>query len=100
MTDADLGKFFRTKLAPAQRQVAPFMLANTDPACTSYFLHVFEPEPIVAHEDMIGALIEIWRELGLDALVALEPDLRKMAKALRAPAEESEAVSQFVYAMY
>ncbi|HLX01871.1 MAG TPA: hypothetical protein VKS80_07110 [Trinickia sp.] len=100
MTDADLEKFFRTKLAPAQRQVAPFVLANTDPACTSYFLHVFEPEPIVAHEDMIGALIEIWRELGLDALVALEPDLRKMAKALRAPAEESEAVSQFVYAMY
>ncbi|MBP0590980.1 hypothetical protein J8I87_14920 [Paraburkholderia sp. LEh10] len=100
MTDADLGKFFRSKLAGARPQVEPFVLAKTDDACSSYFLDVFEPAPIVVEEDMIGALIAIWREQGLDTLASLEPELRKMAKALRAPAEESEAVSQFVYAMY
>lgn len=100
MTDADLGKFFRSKLAGAKPQVEPFVRTTIDPACASYFLDVFEPEPIVVEEDMIGALVAIWREQGLDALVSLEPELRKMAKALRAPAEESETVSQFVYAMY
>lgn len=100
MTDAELGKFFRAKLAGARPQVEPFVSAKMDPACASYFLDVFEPEPIVVEDDMIDALIAIWREQGLDALVSLEPELRKIAKALRAPAEESEAVSQFVYAMY
>lgn len=100
MTDAELGKFFRSKLAGAKPQVEPFVRAKIDPACASYFLDVFEPEPIVVEDDMIDALIAIWREQGLDALVSLEPELRKIAKALRAPAEESEAVSQFVYAMY
>jgi hypothetical protein len=100
LTDAELGKFFRTRLAGARPQVEPFVLAKSDCACTSYFLNVFEPEPMVVEEDMIDALIEIWREQGLGSLVSLEPELRRIAKALRAPAEESEAVSQFVYAMY
>jgi len=100
LTDTELGKFFRSKLAKARPQVEPWVLAKIDPACASYFLDVFEPEPMVIEEDMIGALIAIWREEGLDMLVSLEPELRKMAKALRAPAQESEAVSQFVYAMY
>jgi len=100
LTDAELGKFFRAKLAEVRPQVEPFLLAKTDPACASYFLDVFEPEPIVVEEDMIDALIAIWRGQGLAALAVFEPELRQIAKALRARTEESEAVSQFVYAMY
>ncbi|HTR08964.1 MAG TPA: hypothetical protein VMJ11_20395 [Paraburkholderia sp.] len=100
MTDADLEKFFRSKLACARQRVEPFVLAKTDPACVSYFLDVFEPEPIIVEEDMIDALLAIWREQGLNALALLEPEWRRMAKSLRAPADESEIVSQFVYAMY
>lgn len=100
MTDAELGQFFRSKLAGAKPQVEPFVLAKIDPACASYFLDVFEPEPMVVEEDMIDALIAIWREQGLHELVSLEPDLRKLSKALRAPSNERDAVSQFVYAMY
>ena len=100
MTDAELGKFFRSKLAGARPQVEPFILAKIDPGCDSYFVEVFEPEPIVVEEDTIDALIAIWRRQGLDSLVRLEPELRKMAKALRAPAKEDETISDFVYAMY
>ncbi|NRO97570.1 hypothetical protein GWC77_16735 [Paraburkholderia sp. NMBU_R16] len=101
MTDAELGKFFRSKLASARPKVEPFILARIDPGCDSYFLDVFEPEPIVVEEDSIDALIAIWRRQGLDSLVRLEPELRKIAKALRAPAaKEDETVSDFVYAMY
>jgi hypothetical protein len=100
LTDADLKKLFLSKLAPAKTRVAPFLLADTDPTCASYFLDVFEPEPIVTQDDMVDALIAIWRRQGLDALVALEPELRRMAKALRAPMAEHDGVSSFVYAMY
>jgi hypothetical protein len=100
LTDADLKQFFLSKLAPAKSQVSPFVLANTDPDCDSYFLDVFQPESIVIQEDMVASLIEIWRQLKLDMLVSLEPDIRKMAMALRAPEAQSEAVSSFVYAMY
>jgi hypothetical protein len=100
LTDADLKKFFLSKLAPAKPQVLPFVLANTDPRCESYFLDVFQPESIVTQEDMVSSLIEIWQQLGLDTLVSLEPDLRKLAHALRAPEEQTTAVSSFVYAMY
>ena len=100
MINVDPGKFFRSKLACMKPQVAPFVHADTDSACTSYFLDVFEPEPIVVEEDMIDALVAIWREQGLNALALLEPEWRRMAKALRAPAQETDIVSQFVYAMY
>ena len=100
MTDADLQKLFASKLAPARAHVAPFVSGQADAACTSYFVDVFEPEPIVAQDDLIDALIDIWRRQGLDKLVALEPEIRKMAKALRAPKADSDAVSNFVYAMY
>lgn len=100
MTDADLKQFFLSKLAPAKSQVAPFVVANTDPDCDSYFLDVFQPESIVTQDDMVASLIEIWRQLKLDTLVSLEPEIRKIALALRAPEAESESVSSFVYAMY
>ncbi len=100
MTDADLQKWFAARLAPAQPRVAPFVPARPDPECASYFSDVFEPEPIVVQEDMIDALIDIWRRQGLDALVALEPEIRRMARALRAPKADAGAVSSFVYAMY
>lgn len=64
MTDADLGKFFRSKLACDRQQVEPFVFAKIDPSCESYFLDVFEPEPIIVEEDMIVALMTIWREQG------------------------------------
>jgi hypothetical protein len=85
LTDADLKQFFLSKLAPAKPQVSPFVLANAAPGCDSYFLDVFQTESIVIQDDM---------------LVSLEPDIRKMAMALRAPEAQSEAVSSFVYAMY
>ena len=100
MTDAELGKFFHSKLASAKPQVEAFVRAKTEPAEISYFLDVFEPEPIVVEEDTIDALIAIWRQQGLHELVLLEPDLRRISKALRAPFDERDAVSQFVYAMY
>ncbi|HTH62694.1 MAG TPA: hypothetical protein VL689_21400 [Paraburkholderia sp.] len=100
MTDDDLGKFFRAKLAYAKPQVEPFVRPKTDRSCSSYFLDVFEPEPIVIGEDTIDALLALWRRQGLTSLALLEPELRRIAKALRAPEDESEVVSQFVYAMY
>ncbi|MEM5368475.1 hypothetical protein V4C53_20880 [Paraburkholderia azotifigens] len=80
--------------------VAPFLLEKTDPAARSYFLDVFEPAPIVVEEDMIDALVAIWRAQGLEDLALCEPELRKIAKALRAPGEQTDVISQFVYAMY
>ncbi|BCZ84418.1 hypothetical protein [Paraburkholderia terrae] len=100
MTNADSGRLFRSKLAGTKASVAPFLLEKTDPARSSYFLDVFEPEPIVVEEDMIDSLIAIWREQGLEELASIEPELRKIAKALRAPHEQAEVISQFVYAMY
>lgn len=100
MTDADLKQFFLSKLAPAKPQVSPFVLANAAPGCDSYFLDVFQTESIVIQDDMVASLIKFWRQLELDMLVSLEPDIRKMAMALRAPEAQSEAVSSFVYAMY
>jgi len=100
LTDADLNQFFLAKLAPLQATVYPSISAKTDADRTSYFDDVFQPEPIVRQDDMITSLIAIWDELGLDALVALEPQLRKMAKELRAPEVENKTVSDFVYAMY
>jgi hypothetical protein len=100
LTDADLKKFFVLKLAPAQPQIFPSVLVDVDKSCESYFEDVFEPEPIVSQEDMVASLVEIWRELGFEMLVSLEPDFRKMARELRAPEVQSQAVSNFVYAMY
>lgn len=100
MTDADLNQFFLAKLAPLQATVYPSISAKTDADRASYFDDVFEPEPIVKQDDMITSLIDIWDGLGLDALVALEPQLRKMATELRAPEVENKTVSDFVYAMY
>lgn len=100
MTDADLRKFFLSQLALAKPQVSPFVLMSADAQRTSYFVDVLEPESIVSQEDMITSLVDIWRQLGLDTLVSLEPELRKIAKALRAPEMQGEAVPNFVYAMY
>ncbi|BCG03585.1 hypothetical protein PPGU19_081530 (plasmid) [Paraburkholderia sp. PGU19] len=100
MTNADSGRLFRSKLVGTKPLVAPFLLEKTDSTCSSYFLDVFEPVPIVVEEDMIDSLIAIWREQGLEELTLIEPELRKIAKALRAPGEQAEVISQFVYAMY
>jgi hypothetical protein len=100
LTDADLTKFFLSKLARLQPEVSPFVPEKADAKCESYFQDVFEPEPIVSQDDMISSLVGIWDRQGLGALVALEPDLRKMAKELRATDEKSQKVSNFIYAMY
>ncbi|MBN3752284.1 hypothetical protein G3N95_04985 [Paraburkholderia sp. Tr-20389] len=100
MTNVDPGRLFRSKLAGLKPLVAPFLLEKTDSMCSSYFLDVFEPDPIVVEEDMIDSLVAIWRDQGLEELALFEPELRKIARALRAPAKESDAISQFVYAMY
>lgn len=61
---------------------------------------VFEPEPIVRQDDMMTSLVDICRRQGLESLVALEGDFRRLAKALRATHEETQQVSNFIYAMY
>ncbi|ALP67101.1 hypothetical protein [Paraburkholderia caribensis] len=100
MTNIDIGRLFRSKLAGTKPLVAPFLLEKADSTCSSYFLDVFEPDPIVVEKDMIDSLVAIWREQGLEELALFEPELRKIAKALRAPDEQAEAISQFVYVMY
>ncbi len=100
LTDADLNKFFASKLAPLQAVVSPFIPTKADPSCESYFEDVFEPEPIISQADMITSLVGIWHRLGLEPLAALEPDLRKLAKELRATDVQTQKVSNFIYAMY
>jgi hypothetical protein len=85
LTDAQLQKFFLSKLAPLQASVLPSVSVKTDPACESYFEEVLEPASIVSQDDMVTALIAIWQRLGIQKLVALEPD---------------QEVSDFIYAMY
>ena len=100
MTEAELQKFFRARLAPLQPAVAPFVSENIDPNCESYFDEVIEPAPIVSQEDIITSLIKLWQQLGMQGLVALEPDIRRMAKELRAQDSEDQEISNFIYAMY
>ena len=100
MTDADLKRFFLSKLAPKKPQVAPLVSTVRDPSAASYFQDVVTPESVVREEDMIASMVDIWHEQGLDGLVALAPGIRKMAKALRAPEVQRESVSSFIYPMY
>ena len=102
MTDADLRKFFTSKLAPQREAVLPFIAVGADAACESYYEEVFEPEAIVSQPDMIAALVAIWAGQGLDSLAALEGDWRALASGLRIGdgAARGEKVSEFVYAMY
>lgn len=100
MTESDLQKFFLSRLAPLQSVVSPFVSADIDRSRESYFEQVFEPEPVIRHEETVASLVAIWRRLGLDALVMLEPDIRRIAKELRAPQAQAADVSGFVYAMY
>ncbi|BAN25450.1 hypothetical protein [Caballeronia insecticola] len=100
LTDADLNQFFASKLANLKPDVQGFIPTQFDSNCESYLQDVFEPEPIVSQEDMISSLVEIWQRQGLDALAALEPDFRRIAQALRATDQETQQVSNFIYAMY
>ena len=100
MTDAQLQKFFLSKLAQLRASVLPSVSVKTDPACESYFEEVLEPASIVSQDDMVTALIAIWQRLGMQKLVALEPDFRKIAKELRATESTNQEVSDFIYAMY
>jgi hypothetical protein len=100
LTDTDLQKFFRSKLTPLQPTVAPFVAAIIDPNRESYFDEVFEPAPIVSQEDIVTSLMRLWQRRELEALVALEPEIRRMAKELRAPEAEDQEISSFIYAMY
>jgi len=100
LTDANLQKFFRSKLAPLQPTVVQSVAKRIDLDCESYFEEVFEPASIVAQEDMITSLIAIWQRLEMKKLVALESDIRKMAKKLKATESADQQVSDFIYAMY
>jgi len=100
LTDADLIRFFRSRLAHLRPSVIRYVPAKIDPNRESYFEEVLEPAPIVSQEDIITSLMENWRRLGLQGLVELEPDIRRMAKELRAPDTEDQKISDFIYAMY
>ena len=100
MTDSDLQKFFRSKLVPLQQTIAPLVSRNIDPNCESYFDSVLEPAPILSQEDIVASLMGIWQRQGLRTLLALEPDIRRMAKALRALDSQDHEISNFIYAMY
>lgn len=100
MTDAALQKFFLSKLAPLHAIVLPSISVNIDLNCESYFEEVFEPASIVSQGDMITSLIAIWQRLEMKKLVALEPDIRRMAKELRVLESAEQEISDFIYAMY
>ena len=100
MTDATLKKFFLSKLTPLQATVLPTLSIGIDPDCESYFEDVLEPAAIVSQVDISTSLVAIWHRLGMEKLVALEPDFRKMAKELRAPESTDQKISDFIYAMY
>ena len=100
MTDANLLKFFRSKLAPLRPTVLLSFANRIDADCESYFEEVFEPAPIVAHEDMISSLISIWQRHEMKNLVALESGIRKIANELKAPESADQHLSDLIYAMY
>ena len=100
MTDDDLERVFRSKFAPLQRTIAPAVHAVIDPECESYFDELIAPAPIVPLEEVVTSLVGLWQESGLNALAALEPHVRQMAKELRAPDSVDQDVPDFVYAMY
>lgn len=100
LTDADLNQLFASKLAELKPEVQGFIPTQFDANCESYLQDVFEPEPIVSQDDMITSLAEIWKRQGLDSLAALEPEFRRIAKELRATDQETQQVSNFIYAMY
>lgn len=100
MTDANLRKFFHSKLMMLQAAVRPTVFKNIDQNCESYFEQVFEPASIVSQEELIDSLVAIWRRLEMHGLVALESDFRKMAKELRVPESTDHKISDFIYAMY
>ena len=100
MTDADLQKAFRSKFAPLRPEIAPGVCVAVDPNRESYFDEVFEPAAIVPLKDIVPSLIGLWQQAGMQALVALEPELRRMAKELRVPDSQDQEISDFIYAMY
>jgi len=100
LTDDSLQKLFQSKFAPLQTIVLPSVSINIETDSESYFEEVYEPASIVSQEDMITSLMAIWKRNGMEKLVALEPDLRKIAKQLRAPESAEQQISDFIYAMY
>lgn len=100
MTDADLQKIFKSKFAPLKQEIAPTVCTAIDPASESYFDEVFESAPIVPIAEVVPSLVGLWRKEGLKGLVALEPEVRRMADDLRAPDAHDQEVSDFIYAMY
>jgi hypothetical protein len=100
LTDADLNQFFSSELAGLKSQVEGFIPTQYDASCESYLQDVFEPEPIVSQDDMIASLADIWKRQGLDALAALESEFRRIAEDLRATDQQTQQLSNFIYAMY
>ena len=100
LTDADLLKFFQSKLAPLQAAMAATIPVQIKADMASYFEDVYEPSSIVDHEETVDALLAIWKRHGMKELAALGPELRKMAKELRLKESADQKVSDFVYAMY
>jgi hypothetical protein len=100
LTDADLRKLYVSQLMRAKPDIVRCVPTGPDASLTSYFEDILAPEAIVEEPDLITSLIDLWREQRLDMLVTLEPAIRKMAKALRAPEAQSESVSSFIYPMY
>jgi hypothetical protein len=100
LIDADLNQFFASHLASLQADVQGFIPTQLGTECESYLQDVFEPEPIVSQDDMITSLVDIWRRQGLESLVALEGQFRSIAQELRATDEQTQQVSNFIYAMY
>jgi hypothetical protein len=100
LTDADLQKLFRAKFAPLQPGIAPGVAVSIDRNCASYFDDAIASAPIVPLLDVVPSVIEHWRQSGLQELVALEPELRRMEKGLRVPDSQDQAVPDFIYAMY
>ena len=100
LTDAELLKLFQSKLEPLQATVAASIPVHIEADAQSYFQDVYEPASIVPQEETVAALLAIWERHGMKELVALGPELRKIAKELRLKESTDQKVSDFIYAMY
>lgn len=100
MTDADLQKIFKSKFAPLKQHIAPAVCTVIDSGCASYFDEVLQSAPIVPMEEVVSSLVGHWQKEGLEELVALEREVRRMAADLRAPDAQEQELSDFIYAMY
>ena len=108
--EARLRRFFEERLTPAaeslrQRGVRFFDSAPTSESVTED-ASWWQPAPTwpdlseLDPERWVDTLVELWRNQGLDELVALAPELAELASELELGEESDADLSPFLYVMY